>query len=430
MKKSKKDFIVATILVVGVLLAIGGSVYVYENRHVYKNGMATYIDTQNGFEFKYPKDEKIVSLSDSSVFQNNTGQNIISVQLKTTGKISDVTCIQGVDTRCRNIYGTATHYYDTVIQYGLLGNVTARVPLYKMKPILLSLSLSCDSITTDSSGKNDYCIISAKRLAMFNKLFTTLKSTRTKYLYQNTYNNMVSNSINPRDYSVIKYSLKQSPIYNQFNTKNCGTGTGRWTDTRLVKNKTQVIIPSLVQLISSLENIRPSCEMSIRIFSAPSSGKYLYLKSKFIFSHDPLYGIYSLDLSNLSVKKLAITNQLAADYSYKILNNGKRFIMWNQNEVYLVNLEKDSTRLLYITKKNQWFYSKIVIGPGPGLTYNIKIKGNRVLIGVYDKTKTKNGYPVKIDTYGNIDILKKGIWKFSYELNPRFIKQVVISIPN
>ncbi|MFA4937137.1 MAG: hypothetical protein WC575_02510 [Patescibacteria group bacterium] len=246
--------------------------------------------------------------------------------------------------------------------------------------------------------------------------------------------------INLKDYSLINYPLKQSPIYNQLD-KSCYEDY--WSDaedTKLVKNKTEILIPSLLQLISSGEKEKPSCAMYIELFSAPSDGKYLYFKTAYHLESDVPYSginaIYSLDLSNLTIKELAVSNFIAtydlyrgwASDSYKILADGKRLIKWDMNGVYIINLETDSKNNLFVVKENQWLISNITFGMGQNAEYNIKVNGNQIIIGIYDKTKTQSGYPIIVSDR-NVDV-QSDTWNYEEDIKPKFIAYENVLIPN
>src|SRR3989344_3327094 len=92
-------------------------------------------------------------------------------------------------------------------------------------------------------------------------------------------NNTVATGINPKDYSLVNYPLKQSVVYSQLDKDCLDSYWSDAKDTRLVKNQTEILIPSLLQVIFSSENQKPNCAMSVTVFSAPTDGKYLYLQT-------------------------------------------------------------------------------------------------------------------------------------------------------
>ena len=182
-----------------------------------------------------------------------------------------------------------------------------------------------------------------------------------------------NNEINLKDYSLAKYPIAQSPIYR--NDKNCDinkTYNPLIEDLRLVKNEGEVIIPSLLQLISGSYNLKLSCSpkegyyvdrFSLGVFSVPTDGKYLYLYFGGLYET----GIYRLDLSNSSVKKLSFTDSIkidkqydsesnSYDRNYELLSDGKRLIKWNTSSIFLANLETDSIKALYMPHKTNGLF--------------------------------------------------------------------------
>ena len=212
----------------------------------------------------------------------------------------------------------------------------------------------------------------------------------------------ISFKINPKDYSLVGYPLEQSPIYSRlpeycFNPEDKSSTVQQ--DTRIVKNNNEVVVPSMRQLIFASENKEPNCITIVGIFSAPVDGKYLYLKvSELSFKEHLDWPIYRLDLSDLSIKKSSYVStggSIRTEEGFivnknELLFDGKKVIRWDDREVYMVNLETDSKTTLYSTPQNQWLVSNInptdVIGKF--LDTDVKIKGNNILIGVYDKNKT------------------------------------------
>ncbi|MGB9609310.1 MAG: hypothetical protein ACPL3E_02955 [Minisyncoccia bacterium] len=279
-----------------------------------------------------------------------------------------------------------------------------------------------------------------------------------------TNNNVVADGINLKDYSVVSYPFIQSPVYKQLSKKCLDGFNNLYTlrdlkDARLVKNGTEIVIPSLKLFILNADSAQKqtdnwddcySWNWDVDIFSTPTNGKYLYLKTiNFYYSDAPYSGlseIYRLDLSNLSIKRLSVSDFLrnvdlyrgTASDSYEILDDGKRVVKWNMNGVYIVNLETDSKSNLYIAPENQWLISNIEFAMGQIAHYDVKINGNQVVIGLYDKTVTQEGYPIKIDKYGNVNV-ESNTFDFNrevydireiYDIKPKFIKKVSVTIPN
>ena len=134
-------------------------------------------------------------------------------------------------------------------------------------------------------------------------------------------NKIVASGINLKDYSLVSYPFTQSPAYKQL-SKECldrfnNFNSADLKDVRLVKNGTEVVAPSIKQLIrtadsaQSKQNNWDDCYSSVvDTFSVPTDGNYLYLKTFYLLESDVpnsgLSGLYRLDLSNLSVKKLMI----------------------------------------------------------------------------------------------------------------------------
>jgi len=217
----------------------------------------------------------------------------------------------------------------------------------------------------------------------------------------------VSSEINPKDYLLEEYPIKQSPVWEPFYSQLKQSCYGKWADydlkdMRFVKNG-DVVLPSLRQLIFSSENKRPDCKMMFTKFGVatiPESGKYLYLRLFIQDGEDDEY-VMRLDISNSSVKKLSVgknsdwNNWMGTDYTYKLLSDGKRLIQWDDKGVYFANLETDSEFTLYNAKQNQWLVSSITQIPFEGAdnatNYDVKVDKDHIVIGVYEKSeKNKN----------------------------------------
>ncbi len=258
----------------------------------------------------------------------------------------------------------------------------------------------------------------------------------------NSPNNIVANKIDNRLYSLIDYPLKQSPVYNQLDEEfRTDSYWANAQDTRLVRNDTEVIIPSLIQVISAVQNKEPNGSMVVDIFSIPAVKEHLYLKTRHIFGSDMPYSgieeIYRLDLLDLSIHELAISDFVrtvdlyrgAAGASYEILANGKNLIKWNMNGVYMINLETDSKNDFFIAPENQWLISSIVFGMGQSAQYDIEVNEDQVVVGIYDKTQTQEGHPINIDQYGNVKI-ESDTWNREFDtISPKFVDRITISIP-
>lgn len=248
-------------------------------------------------------------------------------------------------------------------------------------------------------------------------------------------NGSIITVINPKDYSLIKYPLKQSPIYNQIGEECMEGGERYWVnaqDARIVKSGNETIIPSLLQLISFSDGVRPNCEyiLDFKIFSAPADGKYLYLQiHPFTYRENVPSRVYRLDLYNLLAKNLSTfpyeypsipdsNNGISGD-EYRLLSDGKRVVKWTDTVVYLVNLETNSTNILYIVPQNQGLVSSFTEDEIVGYSnYDIKIDGNNIMVGVYEGIKFQNDKSVTVDENGH------------KSFSPKFINRVTIPIPS
>ncbi len=257
--------------------------------------------------------------------------------------------------------------------------------------------------------------------------------------------------INPQDYSINIYPISQSPIYKSL-SPDCLNKINQFTvgrtDFRLLDKKGEIIVPSLKKLIYDADNSedQPKCyDLLVDIFSKPSNGNYLYLKSYSDLGSDAPYSgldaLYRLDLSNLSLNKLIVTNFIAdfdlyrggEDNTYKILSDGKRLIKWNQNGVYLINLETDTNTALYQAPTNSWLISDVYFEMGQMAGYDIKITDNKIELGVYDKTKTQNDKTVTVDQYDNVDYdgyYNEDTGERKDDIKLKFKERVTLTIPD
>ena len=227
-------------------------------------------------------------------------------------------------------------------------------------------------------------------------------------------NDSVSAEINPKDYSLVKYPIEQSPVWKPFYSQLEQSCYGKWADNnlkdmRLIKNG-NVVFLSLRQLIFASQNEKPDCKMMFMNFGVatiPENGKYIYLR---LFIEDGKYDEYvaRLDISNSLIKKLSVGKNstwnywTGVDYTYKLLSDGKRLIQWNDKGVYFANLETNSEFILYSAKQNQWLVSSISEVPGLATNdeanYDVKVDEDYIVIGVYEKSeKNKN---VRINNSG------------------------------
>jgi len=256
--------------------------------------------------------------------------------------------------------------------------------------------------------------------------------------------------MNPQDYSLNIYPIAQSPVYGSLSA-DCLNKINQFTvgrmDFRLLDKNGEIIIPSLKQLIYNADKSddQPECyDLLIDIFSKPSNGNYLYLKSYSDFGNDVPYSginaLYRLDLSNLSLKKLTVADFIAnfdlyrggEDDTYKILPDGKRLIKWDQRGVYLINLEADTNTTLYQAPNNSWLISDVYFEMGQVAGYDIKITDNKIEVGVYDKTKTLDGKSVTVDQYDNVDYdgyYNEDTGERENDIKLKFKERVTLTIP-
>lgn len=243
--------------------------------------------------------------------------------------------------------------------------------------------------------------------------------------------------INPKDYSLIKYPIQQSPGFSQNNCEIPGSAGAMtsYEDARLVKNGTEIVIPSLIKFITTHEP--PSeffgsfdCSMIVDIFSSPEEGKYIYLEINHVSKGGPSSAefdeIYRLDLSDLSIEKISFTFDRGG---FKITTDGKRVVNWDMNGIYLSNLETKSVKTLYKSPQNQTLICGISIDGAWGMPWGIfDVKTNEyyVTARVCDKTRTHDGKPITVDNNGNID---PGSISEENGIELGFIQRISIEIP-
>ena len=246
-----------------------------------------------------------------------------------------------------------------------------------------------------------------------------------------------------QNYSLVTYPLRQSPVYGEIDKESVifGCDDIYWIgskDMRLVKNDGEVLIPSLLRVISASDNRKPTCSTKIELFSAQADEKYLYLKTIRILTHggNPgISGLYRLNLSNLTIKKLSISDFVgktglygeSIEDTYRMLSDGKSLIKWKMDGVYLVNLELDSKINLYTTQENQWLISSIKLYEVARVAfYNVNVDEGLITIGVYDKTKTEDSDSISVDEHGRLfpDINYGESAKF------KLIKQITRYVPD
>ena len=258
--------------------------------------------------------------------------------------------------------------------------------------------------------------------------------------------------IYPQDYSFNIYPIVQSPVYESF-SPDCLNKMDQFSaidrmDFRLLNKNGDIIIPSLKKLIYSVDksgNLPECYNLMIDVFSKPDSGNYLYLKSYSDLGNDAPYSgldaLYRLNLSDLSLNKLVVTDFIAdfdlyrngEDNTYKILTDGKRLIKWNQNGIYLINLENDTNTTLYQAPSNSWLISDVYFEMGQEAGYDVKITDNKIEVGVYDKTKTQDGKTVTVDQYNNVDYdgyYNEDTGEREDDIKLKFKERVTLTIPN
>jgi hypothetical protein len=157
--------------------------------------------------------------------------------------------------------------------------------------------------TTENQNSNNYTAntnTANQNIAVTNANTTTNNNT-----------NAITGIITPKSYSLVSYPLSESPINGKFSTEpitgNLTCYDEYWADakdTRLVLNGGLVVIPSLNQLITTYENIKPECNLITEIFSIPTEGQFLYLKTWHTYPRDgspTITGIYRVNLSDNSL---------------------------------------------------------------------------------------------------------------------------------
>lgn len=270
--------------------------------------------------------------------------------------------------------------------------------------------------------------------------------------------------IGPKDYSLINYPLEKSLLAEQIKSlesKNppddfwggCFDSKNKdWKvqeDTRLVKEGNEVVIPSIRKLFFETNQEEPNCFTTIRTFSIPSSGRYMYL----IFDRLSVkeyrdVPIYRLDLLNLSLKKLYNVSDGIATY-FKIgenknmmdrnnvlLPDGKRVVTSDEANVYLIDMETDAKSILYAASlpENQWLISHFndsgVLAGNYVADIEVRPEDNQVVVGVYDENLSKDG---KIVFNDKNEINRKSFYdggSIAETIEFKFIKKVTIPIPD
>jgi hypothetical protein len=245
-----------------------------------------------------------------------------------------------------------------------------------------------------------------------------------------------TNEINQKEYSLQSYSLEDSPIYGELEDKCYDS---YWTklglkDVRLVRKDGEILIPSLLQIIFSTDEKKSTCSTQVGLFSAPANEKYLYLQTRRAGPYESpnggLNGMFRLNLSNLTIKRLSISNfvesfdlnyGIIAD-TYRLLPDGNRLIKWNMDGVYLINLETDSKTVLYTVPENQWLISNIntSIDWGSSAYYNVEVNDKTIVISVYEKTELED-----------VDVeLLEGYKRNGADIKQNLAEQITLPIPD
>jgi len=250
------------------------------------------------------------------------------------------------------------------------------------------------------------------------------------------------------DYSFIKFPMLDSPLYSEL-AKECSNfsdegpsyGAVAYSDdVQLVRDRTDIIVPSLKQMIFEADKAQSNNDFAstcsslfFDILPAKFNSDYLYINIQryfyigYLFAED-VGTIYRLDLKNRSLKRLTAINDISKN-DYKILKDGKRLVQWDRNGVYLINLETDLKTNLYIAPKNEWLVSGVVFEAMLGEIdyFNVQVNEGRdessnwVAVNVYDKNKTQDGEEVSVESEKlgeEIDIIK-----------PKFLERISIDIP-
>lgn len=260
------------------------------------------------------------------------------------------------------------------------------------------------------------------------------------------------------DYSLVAYPFSESPLYPiavQNLKYECGkkmkeSDLANLKDLKLLY-KGNVTFPSLKDAVLS-GSIGTEAYSSyvcydyvLDTFSIPKVGKYLYLKTSRILESDipnsDLRAIYKVQLTVdghiKEAKELSISRFLSkidlyrgkAIDSYILLEDGRRIIKWDMDGVYLINLEKDLKTDIYLAPKDTWLISSIHFDMGQSAKYNIKVNGDHVTIGVYNKRSTVDGYSINIDEYNNV-MVNSDTWnRESDVIKSKFMETVTISVP-
>ncbi len=242
--------------------------------------------------------------------------------------------------------------------------------------------------------------------------------------------------VGPEHYSVVGYPISKSPIYNQLPEICFDDYWSSAQDYRLVKDNGVVVIPSLIQKISGIQDWKYDCNTVISLFSNLNS-KYIYLQIIFLVENDasrpPFDAILQLDLADLQIKKLEIS-KLVSDYdfwsspkSYVLLPDGFRLLKFNMDKIYLVNLEEDSYKEIYSAPKDQWIISEFDVSENIVNSYDFNIKDNKIILGLYDQTKTEDGYSMEVE--GHVSVFGKSANREGLIIKPKFLEYITLDIP-
>lgn len=272
------------------------------------------------------------------------------------------------------------------------------------------------------------------------------------------------NSDSPKNYSFVRYPISQSPIYSKINSQCLSADNTLGSvindeDVKIVKNGTEVIIPSLKKLYADSNQLtdhlvlyedKDCYRLYFYLLPAPDSGDYIYFNLRgespiggFSFPDvKSLENLYSFNIKDKSLKKINIISNSYIE-NYQLLTDGKRMVQWDRNGVYLINFETNSKINLFIAPQNQWLISSIVNEGmrGSNEYYNVKVEEGQegyetsfgyklIKVNVYDKTKTQDGEKILIDENGNVSVQSKNWNEETDIIKPRFLDKIDIEISN
>ena len=238
--------------------------------------------------------------------------------------------------------------------------------------------------------------------------------------------------------SIVEFPIQESPIYKQLPPQCYDDYSKNSSDYKLVRNMTEVWVPSLLQLIGNIEEDERACWVSVSFYSQQNDGKYIYIKSNYTVGTDKpmpeFASLYKLNTSTLELNKLSIGDFLRSYDLYRpggkdseILKDGKTVIKWDMGGVYKIDLEKDLQTILYEPPENQWLISEISYGMGQSPEYGVYVHKNTVHINIYDKTTTENDEEVTINEFDSVKVLSDD-WIYEDGIKLKYIDTVKIQL--